>query len=382
VPRAANQAFIRGTILRTPDLAPLAGAHVVVRGPAEALAGVPGSTPMANTRPVTWTRVLQGFTGTRWQCWVAHVRDTTPGLTWEQFRDGVVQYNPQLQHDGMLFQRVHNYFLPEQPARAPYSWTRTLNDFGGTRWECWVAFVRDSIPGITWDQFRDDVLRFNPHLNADGRLFLPDRSYLLPQIDARPRAEVRLQTGANGTFALEVPASGQLLEITATLDGFNQGLGVVPAAGLAACTITLSQRGARSSGTIRSALASYAQLTPQRRAIVDAALALLGDDRQSYDALPSELRPLCFGHRYISQPANQHYKDIVCADVVSIALRAAGCELWPGNTHLADYYHPARSGGALLTIEDSKLLPGDILVFGNGAPEARAMHVAIYVGPF
>jgi hypothetical protein len=361
---------------------PLAGALVTLRGSPETLAGASGADLHLGARPVTWTRALQSFSGTRWQCWVAHVRDSVPGITWEQFRDDVLRYNPHLNDSGRIFQASAAYLLPEQSAGAPYAWTRALQGFSGTRWQCWVAYVRDSVPGITWEQFRDDVLRYNPHLNADGRLFLPDRAYLLPQVVAQPRAEIQLRAGPDGAFTLSIPASGELIEITAACEGYAPALAIIAANGSSSCTLVLSPADARASGTVRSALTTYARIDLLRRAIIDAGLAMLGDDRQTYDALPPVLQQLCFGSRYVTQPSNRYYKDIVCADVVSIALRAAGCRLWPGNTHLADYYHPARAGGALVTVEDQQLLPGDILVFGNGAPEARAAHVALYVGPF
>ncbi|HMS05218.1 MAG TPA: hypothetical protein PKD73_05410, partial [Burkholderiaceae bacterium] len=49
---------------------------------AQALQEVTYLLPAPASSATRWTRTLTGFTGTRWQCWVAHVRDQTPGITW------------------------------------------------------------------------------------------------------------------------------------------------------------------------------------------------------------------------------------------------------------------------------------------------------------
>ena len=33
------------------------------------------------------------------------------------------------------------------------TWTRQLTGFAGTRWDCWVKYLRGQVPGLTWEQF-------------------------------------------------------------------------------------------------------------------------------------------------------------------------------------------------------------------------------------
>ena len=113
---------------------------------------------------------------------------------------------------------------------------------------------------------------------------------------------------------------------------------------------------------------------------------MLGDDTAVYDALPPALQPLCYGARFADDPDHFNYKDIVCADLVTITLTAAGCDVqWGGaaNPHMADHYHPDRGNPRLVEITSpSDWLPGDVLVYGRDAPSSRAGHVNLYVGPF
>jgi hypothetical protein len=44
------------------------------------------------------------------------------------------------------------------------SWSRTLTNFSGNRWQCWVDNVRDRVQGITWDEFKDQYGRRGPHV--------------------------------------------------------------------------------------------------------------------------------------------------------------------------------------------------------------------------
>jgi hypothetical protein len=88
----------------------------------------------------------------------------------------------------------------------------------------------------------------------------------------------------------------------------------------------------------------------------------------------------------LDNPNHARYKDFACADVVSIALSAAGFDIkWGGsaNPHMADYYHPDRGNAKLTEIRDpNDWQPGDVLVYGSNAPSSKARHVNLYVGPF
>lgn len=61
------------------------------------------------------------------------------------------------------------------------SWTRPLTGFTGNRWQVWQQYVAGQVGGITWEQFKEDVLIYNPHLEADGYVFQAGKQYLLPQ---------------------------------------------------------------------------------------------------------------------------------------------------------------------------------------------------------
>jgi hypothetical protein len=87
-------------------------------------------------------------------------------------------------------------------------------------------------------------------------------------------------------------------------------------------------------------------------------------------------------------------QDIVCADGVLFALRAAGLDvgwkvddpsgqgkIWP---RCANFYRPcAGNAGKLRDVTDEAPLPGDVFVFSkNDLARDRGYHVNIYVGPF
>ena len=61
------------------------------------------------------------------------------------------------------------------------SWSRPLTGFSGNRWQAWQQHVEGQVSGITWDEFKDDVLIYNPDLETDGFIFLAEKQYLLPQ---------------------------------------------------------------------------------------------------------------------------------------------------------------------------------------------------------
>jgi hypothetical protein len=138
---------------------------------------------------------------------------------------------------------------------------------------------------------------------------------------------------------------------------------------------------------MRSTRTDYATLPNLPRRVIDQALFMLGDDPATFDALLPQHQKMCYGYMFLHQPGHDHYKDICCADLVSVSLKAAGADIaWSahgGNTRMADYYHPHNGDGKLIEISDANdYLPGDVFVFGNGDRESRAEHVALYIGSF
>ncbi len=386
---------LSGRVVRSIDLAPLANIAIRLIGPAAAFAGLAGAQPLPQGRQITWTRQLGGFAGTRWECWVAQVQNQVQGITWEQFRDGALTHNPQLSADGRLFKANQTYLLPEDSAAAPYTWTRQLAGFAGTRWECWVAQVQNQVQGITWEQFRDGVLAYNPQLNADGRLFKADKAYLIPQNDATPRAALETTTDAQGGYTFALGAQPAVFEIQVEIDDYARFVLPLVVNGAVTQPIALtpqssgskaSPTGIGSSGSVRSARTDYATLPEKARRVIDQALFMLGDDAQVFDALTPDLQKMAYGARFLSDPGNQHYKDLVCADLLSITFKGAGLDIsWGGGAgpSMADYYFPEGNSKLIEIADPNDWLPGDVLIYGPATTAGRRSgHVNLYVGPF
>lgn len=379
---------LSGRVARATDLQPLAGVAVRLHGPASAFAGIAGAQPLPANRHVRWTRQLTGFAGNRWDCWTRHMQPHNPSITWPQFRDGALAHNPSLQAD-RIFKADQTYLLPEEVEQLPYTWSRQLTGFAGTRWDCWTRHVQGAVQGITWAEFRDGALAYNPQLNADGRVFNPSKAYLLPENSTVPRAYLEVMTDPQGMYRFELSAQPAVYELQVEVDDYARFvLPLVVNDALTQPILLLPQSNERTptSGTIRSARTDLLALPPPARRLIEQALFMLGDDAQVFDALPPALQLMCYGARFLADPQHFNYKDIVCADLVSIVLHAAGCDIrWSSsaNPHMADYYHPDRGSPKLVEIRDGQdWLPGDVLVYGRGDPGSRAGHVNLYVGPF
>lgn len=142
-------------------------------------------------------------------------------------------------------------------------------------------------------------------------------------------------------------------------------------------------------------LAQHPNAPAAVRRLIDRALHMLGPERTIFDALPSNLQSLAYGAAY-RDAASLYFKDIVCADLVTICLAAAGLDYaWrvtepPGTAynspHAANYYRASASNGKLRQLDDNDptWLPGDILIYWyEGTPATKqASHVNLYIGPF
>lgn len=387
------QLSLSGRVVRATDLQPLAGVCVRLHGPANVLAVIPGAQTLAQGQQIAWTRPLIGFAGTRWDCWTKFVQDRVTGLTWQQFADSALQHNPSLRGDH-LFKADQTYLLPQNVPTPTWTWSRQLTGFAGSRWDCWTKFVQNQVRGITWQQFSDEALQYNPQLNETGRVFNAGRMYLIPESNTAARAYVAAITDANGAYSFTLGDRPVACELQVEVDDYarwvrplvingaiNQPIALVPQA-----TPQPGGNGAQQPGNLRSARLDYPALPPLARGVIDQALTMLGDDPVVFDALPPALQQMCYGARFANDPNHFNYKDLVCGDLVSIALKAAGCDIaWPSNAnpHQADYYHPDRGNPKIVEIIDpNDWLPGDVLVYGSDAPTSRAGHVNLYVGPF
>jgi len=367
---------LTGKIVRAIDLSPLANETVRFITQAGFLRDAANRT-LLPAGAVDWTHTISDFAGTRWECWEQQINGKVP-ISWGDFRDNALVYNPHLSEDGRIFQAEKSYLAPEVSPPQEVTWSRAVTGFAGSRWDCWEKYLNGKSL-LSWEEFRDNALVHNPQLVADGRLFKAEKTYVIPDVTSTARAYIEARTDANGEFRFAniPPGAGGLIEVNAA--------GYTPVRLPVVVNADISQpirvRGGGSG--VRSALPNYGALHPKVRAIIDQALSMLGDERSVYDSLPANLQQMCYGAQFINDPNNQYYKDIVCADLVSIALSAAGFSLnWNSgaNPHMAQHYAPGPA--ALIELTDpNDWQPGDVQVYGNhGAP--RAGHVTLYVGPF
>ncbi len=339
---------------------------------------------------IVWSRVLTGFSGNRWQCWTTYVQGKVENLTWNEFMYAVLTHNPVLQEDGNVFQAHKTYLLPENvPEPDEIVWTRRLKGFYGNRWQCWETYVRDQVRGITWVEFMTDVVARNPALRRDGYVFLPDKAYVLPANPPRPSYYLFALTDSAGHYAFDaLPTPGDCELVIEAADYF-----------------TYRERLSLSADTVHdvtligtapvmvSDWEGYATAPDPVRRLIDQALAMLGDDPVVYDSLSRELQDLTTGH-YYPDPDHFYHKDIVCADLITICLHAAGVDYnWsvtepPGtpftSTHAANYYRPRPGHPKLREVADDEAwLPGDILIYWNGNMASWPLsHVNLYIGPY
>src|SRR5262249_33558837 len=120
------------------------------------------------------------------------------------------------------------------------------------------------------------------------------------------------------------------------------------------------------------------------KSLITQALCLVGFEEKIFDQLPPDYKAMTIG----GNPNNgvTNFKDICCADYVSLVLRAAGLDYhWTGadnnsNTPRANYYNPCPASADHLRqlAPNEPYLPGDILTYSYGAPNAQ--HVNLYIG--
>lgn len=241
--------MLRGRVLNDIGF-PLDGATVSLFGNTTILGSDPRATT-ANQEAVSWTRSARGLTGTLRGIWLGLIAPTTGGITWEEFRTQVVHVNPSLESSRGRFEPDRLYLLPENrhADKDKIVWDRTITGFGGDRWTCWQRYVQGKVVGLSWREFRREVLERNTDLAADGGMFQAEKAYLLPHNIGRDeyvRVEYTGRTGrfvfgdlAPGTYRLEVHVEGyEPWTQTIVVDGelklavHLKHLKVVPAKGL------------------------------------------------------------------------------------------------------------------------------------------------------
>lgn len=339
---------------------------------------------------IAWTRTVTRFSDNRWNCWKTFVQGKVDGLTWDEFKEQVAEHNPTLRDDGYVFKTDKTYVLPENVlGPEEITWTRPLTGFSGNRWQCWEAHVRDQVQGLTWDEFMQAVLERNPTLPDDGYVFKADKTYILPENRTRPLYYLFASTDQAGRYAIEGLTTPGDYELVVEAPGYHP---YRKRLALQADTVQDVALTSLEPGMV-SDWPDYPTAPVKVRKLIDQALNMLGDDPVVFDSLSPELQRLATGSFY-PDPDHFHHKDIVCADLVTICLHAAGVDYhWqvtepPGTpyntTYAANYYRPAPNHPKLREVaDDEDWLPGDILIYWNGdLASERVLHVNLYVGPF
>ncbi len=62
-------------------------------------------------------------------------------------------------------------------------WTRTLSGYYGNRYDVWERFIQPTVPNLSWNEFKEQVLIYNPQLVTDGNIFYADKLYIIPEMN-------------------------------------------------------------------------------------------------------------------------------------------------------------------------------------------------------
>lgn len=75
----------------------------------------------------------------------------------------MVHVNPSLESSRGRFEPDRLYLLPENrhADKDKIVWDRTITGFGGDRWTCWQRYVQGKVVGLSWREFRREVLERN-----------------------------------------------------------------------------------------------------------------------------------------------------------------------------------------------------------------------------
>ncbi|MCA9924461.1 MAG: hypothetical protein KC419_13425 [Anaerolineales bacterium] len=87
---------------------------------------------------------------------------------------------PEAEETAVAVSSTNQPTTPKVIMQSEVKWTRTIYDYSGNRWDVWQQFVQPTNPDMSWEQFKEQVLIYNPHLAADSNVFYPDKLYLIP----------------------------------------------------------------------------------------------------------------------------------------------------------------------------------------------------------
>jgi len=166
-------------VVQAANGSPVANASVRLIGLDIQLAQIPGVIYAPSPDAISWTRKITGFSGHRWACWSEYLNHKIEGITWHEFLEEVLRYNPHLVADTHIFQAEKEYLIPQQITQVV--WQRPITGFTGNRWNAWETFVKDQVRGISWPEFMEQVIRQNPSLAKEKPIFRADQFYRLPE---------------------------------------------------------------------------------------------------------------------------------------------------------------------------------------------------------
>lgn len=196
------------------------GASARLIGGDETLGAMPGASLDAPSY-VTWSRPISNVDGRLWDLWVQEVAQEVAGISWDEFKRQFSTFNPHYDQDENPLHPTETYWLPENPSakdelrRIPVVWDRPVLGFNGNLWDGWIQYVQNKVVGLTYDQFKVDVLIHNPCLQADGR-FDGRNQYNLPRNEDHKRYAVQDYTSGQGRFSFDgLPPGSYELIITA-----------------------------------------------------------------------------------------------------------------------------------------------------------------------
>jgi hypothetical protein len=203
------------------------------------------------------------------------------------------------------------------------------------------------------------------------------------------RLNLREQPSDTSTILARLP-KGMAVQIIADQGDWYK-ISAGSTRGYVSAKYLLVQEDDPAAGGLHSLHKSFNALSPQRQALVSQALRMLGEDRSVFDSLPRAQQQDCWGWQFRHDIDHFHHKDIVCADLVYICLKAANVNVrWTvsepagtiyKNPHAANYFRP--NDWLQEVTDEEPWQPGDILIYWNGDMQTKRLrHVNLYVGPY
>lgn len=129
---------------------------------------------------------LRGSTG---RSGIIHsVPDNSEAIVLESTVDGKLLYYKVQADSAVGWIEVASYDIKPIPnnenniqTEKKISWTYQLTGFSGSRWDVWEKIVQHQVTGLSWSEFKEEVVKHNPQLAEDEYIFLSDKAYVLPE---------------------------------------------------------------------------------------------------------------------------------------------------------------------------------------------------------